>query len=117
MLSLFVGTSGFIVTLIIDAGSRAQPHCAARIATRPTSHRWGPLAWWWWLTPATTSTIDPYEAVRKICACVEIGFERTGRHDVGLGIRQIVDIAIKATSPAVNDPYTAMQASSCESWW
>ena len=41
---------------------------------------------------------------------VRIGFERTLEQDPALGIRQLVDIASKALSPAVNDPYTAVQA-------
>ncbi len=41
---------------------------------------------------------------------VGIGFERTRQQDVAMGIRQLVDVACKALSPAVNDPYTAVQA-------
>ena len=41
---------------------------------------------------------------------VGIGFERTRQQDVAIGIRQLVDVACKALSPAVNDPYTAVQA-------
>jgi uncharacterized membrane protein len=41
---------------------------------------------------------------------VRIGFERTGEQDVAFGLRQLIDIACKALSPAVNDPYTAAQA-------
>ena len=43
-------------------------------------------------------------------AAVRIGFERTLEQDPGLGLRQLVDPACKALSPAVNDPYTAIQA-------
>ena len=43
-------------------------------------------------------------------AGVRIGFERTLEQDAALGIRQLVDVACKALSPAVNDPYTAVQA-------
>ena len=38
------------------------------------------------------------------------GPERTMTADLPLGIRQIVDIGIKAMSPAINDPTTATQA-------
>lgn len=38
---------------------------------------------------------------------VDIGAMRTMQADVEFGIRQIVDIALKAISPAVNDPSTA----------
>jgi len=41
---------------------------------------------------------------------IRIGFERTGEQDVAFGIRQLADIAVKALSPAINDPYTAIQA-------
>jgi uncharacterized membrane protein len=41
---------------------------------------------------------------------VRLGFERTLEQDPAFGIRQLVDIASKALSPAVNDPYTAVQA-------
>jgi uncharacterized membrane protein len=47
------------------------------------------------------------EALRK---AVEIGDERTFEQDPKYAIRLIVDIAIKALSPAINDPTTAVQA-------
>ncbi|MBA3470446.1 MAG: DUF2254 domain-containing protein [Herpetosiphonaceae bacterium] len=40
----------------------------------------------------------------------EIGTERTLFDDILFGIRQLVDIALKAISPAVNDPSTALNA-------
>ena len=48
-------------------------------------------------------TIAAGEAIR-------IGFERTAEQDVAFGIRQLADIAVKALSPAINDPYTSIQA-------
>jgi uncharacterized membrane protein len=39
-----------------------------------------------------------------------LGSERTLLHDPGFVFRQLVDIAIRALSPAVNDPTTAVQA-------
>jgi uncharacterized membrane protein len=41
---------------------------------------------------------------------IEIGEERTFEQDPKYAIRLIVDIAIKALSPAINDPTTAVQA-------
>lgn len=38
------------------------------------------------------------------------GATRTTEREVSSGVQQLVDIAIKALSPAVNDPYTAVQA-------
>ncbi len=42
--------------------------------------------------------------------CFEIGDERTFEQDPKYAIRLVVDIAIKALSPAINDPTTAVQA-------
>lgn len=44
----------------------------------------------------------------KVRAAFVIGPERTLQSDVELGIRQIADIALKALSPGINDPTTAM---------
>jgi uncharacterized membrane protein len=49
----------------------------------------------------------PEEALRS---AIEIGVERTFEQDPKYAIRLLVDIAIRALSPAVNDPTTAVQA-------
>jgi uncharacterized membrane protein len=41
---------------------------------------------------------------------IEVGDERTFEQDPKYAIRLLVDIAIKALSPAINDPTTAVQA-------
>ncbi|MEV8314377.1 DUF2254 domain-containing protein [Streptomyces sp. NPDC059900] len=41
---------------------------------------------------------------------VHVGVERTFHQDLGFGLRQLSDIALRALSPAVNDPTTAVQA-------
>ena len=67
------------------------------------------LAWIWGASPH-----DPAPDARVFASVlrdgVRIGFERTLEQDAALGIRQLVDVACKALSPAVNDPYTAVQA-------
>ena len=45
----------------------------------------------------------------RIASCVALGRERTMHQDVGFGFRQLVDIAERALSPAINDPTTAVQ--------
>ncbi|MFC4607069.1 DUF2254 domain-containing protein [Streptomyces maoxianensis] len=40
---------------------------------------------------------------------VSVGVERTLHQDIGFGLRQLSDIALRALSPAVNDPTTAVQ--------
>lgn len=53
-----------------------------------------------------TATI-PEKALRS---AIELGTERTFDQDPKYAIRLLVDIAIRALSPAVNDPTTAVQA-------
>jgi uncharacterized membrane protein len=48
------------------------------------------------------------ERVAEMRAAFEFGPTRTLQQDVEYGILQIVDIALKAISPAVNDPSTAI---------
>ncbi|WP_411137854.1 DUF2254 domain-containing protein [Streptomyces sp. C10] len=51
-------------------------------------------------------TTPPRWALRRT---VSVGVERTFHQDLGLGLRQLSDIALRALSPAVNDPTTAVQ--------
>ena len=41
---------------------------------------------------------------------VTITYERTMQQDIAYGLRQLVDVAVKALSPGVNDPTTAVHA-------
>jgi uncharacterized membrane protein len=65
---------------------------------------------WAWAHSAEDDAPDATEFGAAVEANVRIGFERTMEQDAAFGIRQLVDIACKALSPAVNDPYTAVQA-------
>jgi uncharacterized membrane protein len=60
-----------------------------------------PLATVW---PQGVVDVDLAERLRTAFV---IGPERTRQQDVELGIRQLADIAVRALSPAVNDPTTA----------
>ena len=67
------------------------------------------LCWAW--TGGSADPAPPIQQVRPaIEARIRVGFERTMEEDAAFGIRQLIDIACKALSPAVNDPYTAVQA-------
>ncbi|MEU8760542.1 DUF2254 domain-containing protein [Streptomyces sp. NPDC048659] len=46
---------------------------------------------------------------RRVAGAVSVGIERTFHQDLGFGLRQLSDIALRALSPAVNDPTTAVQ--------
>jgi uncharacterized membrane protein len=50
----------------------------------------------------------PPEGTAELLAAFDLGPTRTLQQDVEFGVLQIVDIALKAISPAVNDPTTAI---------
>ena len=106
-------SSGYIVT--------AHPQVLVPLATRygvsiALTRRIGehvvqgmPLARIWTPGPDDPQP-DASIFVHALDDAVGISFERTRQQDAAMGIRQLVDAACKALSPAVNDPYTAVQA-------
>lgn len=69
-----------------------------------------PLAWVWCPdgSPPPARVLDAIAG--PVRDCLQIGHERTPQRDVPFGLRQLVDIAAKALSPAINDPTTAVHA-------
>ncbi|MFH9734985.1 DUF2254 family protein [Streptomyces sp. NPDC017260] len=57
------------------------------------------------VSPATSDA-----TVRSLTRAVRLGPARRIDHDPAYGLRLLVDVAIRALSPAVNDPTTAVQA-------
>ncbi|MBS7456848.1 DUF2254 domain-containing protein [Coralloluteibacterium stylophorae] len=55
----------------------------------------------------TAHAPDP-DAMRGLAQLFAIGSYRTIEQDVGFGIRQLVDVALKGLSPAINDTTTAV---------
>lgn len=55
---------------------------------------------------------DPTDAewTGLVAEAVLLRSERSVHRDPAFGVRQLVDIAIKAVGPSINDPYTAVQA-------
>ncbi len=47
---------------------------------------------------------------RGVTEAVQLGKERTSAEDIGYGLRQLTDVAVKALSPGINDPTTAVHA-------
>jgi uncharacterized membrane protein len=50
------------------------------------------------------------ERALQLLAAVDVGPTRTMQQDIEFGVVQIVDIALRAISPAVNDPTTAISS-------
>lgn len=57
--------------------------------------------------PASGLTDDLQNAIRQ---SIMVGTERTPVQDLEFSIRQLVELAIRALSPGINDPYTALLA-------
>jgi uncharacterized membrane protein len=60
------------------------------------------------LTMVSKGNRLPPEGTAEMLAAFDFGPTRTLQQDVEFGVLQIVDIALKAISPAVNDPSTAI---------
>ena len=105
--------SGYVQTvhpeLLLPIASRHGLHI--RLRPRVGEHVVaGTVLGWMWTPSAADPCPSPGELAGPLAAAVRIGFERTQEQDAAFGIRQLVDMACKALSPAVNDPYTAVQA-------
>jgi uncharacterized membrane protein len=57
-----------------------------------------------WIAPA--KTVD--ETYQRIENCTVLSGERSSIQDVETSIRQLVEVALRALSPSVSDPFTAM---------
>ena len=53
---------------------------------------------------------DEEELTDLVIGAIQVGGDRTLERDVTDGLRQLVDVAIRARSPSLNDPYTAVEA-------
>ncbi|MBT2568824.1 DUF2254 domain-containing protein [Arthrobacter sp. ISL-85] len=109
--------SGYIQAFHVEAfiGALARRDLTARMVPMIGRHviAGAPLAWVWKGTDDGVGSLAPdasAELRQALAQSVRIGYERTLEQDVAFGIRQLADIASKALSPAINDPYTANQA-------
>jgi uncharacterized membrane protein len=112
-LALLAGESGFLARLDQDALLCAaeeteavvrldRPPGSSLVAGTPIGAAW-PLG----------ERFDPDTEDRlreEVGAAITTAFERTPAEDYGYGLRQLTDVAIKALSPGVNDPTTAIHA-------
>ena len=69
-----------------------------------------PIAWWWPDESAHAGARVTERLGEHLIAAILVGGERTLLQDAAFGMRQLVDIALKALSPAINDPYTAVMS-------
>lgn len=106
-----VDRSGYLEQIEIEALHRLANESDLTIRIRPqVGHHLvsgSALAWVWGHSPGS---IDEDRLSSAVNREVILTVERRVDHDVGFGIRQLIDIELKAVSPSINDPYTAVQA-------
>ena len=105
--------SGYLQTmrpeLLLSAAVRGEATIRVTHMVGDHTIAGAPLCWLWRSSPEQAPA-DPAPFEQLLRDAVRIGFERTMEQDVSFGVRQLADIASKALSPAINDPYTAVQA-------
>jgi uncharacterized membrane protein len=70
-----------------------------------------PVAFCWPARPVSALDNEQLGAVRKrVAGALSTGIERTAAQDIGYGLRQLTDVAVRALSPGINDPTTAVHA-------
>jgi len=95
--------TGYIRSIDIDGLADAASECGATIRLH---RRVGEFV----VEGVTIASVsgDSATLAREIDDCCDVDPQRTMEQDIAFGIRQIVDIALKALSSAVNDTTTAL---------
>ena len=63
-----------------------------------------------WAWSISGEPIDAEAITAEVNRAIRIRYERIEDTDIGFGLRQLIDVAMKAVAPSVADPYTAVQA-------
>lgn len=112
---ILASCSGFLTA--VDKGALARAAAATGAAVRIDCEpgcslvEGVPFATAWALEPARALTSAEADGLQEqVNDAVETGFERTSVQDVAFGFRQLVDVAVRALSPGINDPTTAVHA-------
>ena len=69
-----------------------------------------PVAFCWPGEP-TAGALDEEQLTslrERVTAALSTGIERTATQDIGYGLRQLTDVVVRALSPGINDPTTAI---------
>ncbi|HEX7706146.1 MAG TPA: DUF2254 domain-containing protein [Thermoanaerobaculia bacterium] len=90
------------VETVIDLAAGEQ--LVIRLLTRPGRyiHDGTPVAEIWPIEQATQ------EVTKKLSSAFLLGRTRTSQQDVEFAINQLVEVALRALSPSINDPFTAI---------
>ncbi|MCZ1075666.1 DUF2254 domain-containing protein [Rhodococcus sp. A5(2022)] len=105
--------SGFVVEIderaVLDAAVRAEALVWIDRAVGSPVVAGTPIARCWSVHPQHPLTGEPLDRLDdRIRSAVRTGSERTTAQDVGYGLRQLTDVVVRALSPGINDPTTAV---------
>jgi uncharacterized membrane protein len=98
--------SGYVETVnyggLVDIAKSAN--AVIELSFKPGRHviQGGTFAW---VAPAETATASMRDELE---GCLQLGGERASIQDLETSIRQLVEVALRALSPSISDPFTAM---------
>ncbi|MEE2034917.1 DUF2254 domain-containing protein [Rhodococcus chondri] len=106
-------SSGFLVELDERGLLDAAAQCGALVwVERPVGSpvlAGAPVAFAWSTDPRQPLTEQTVDALgEQVRGALRIGSERTAVQDIGYGLRQMTDVVVRALSPGINDPTTAV---------
>ncbi|HET7475407.1 MAG TPA: DUF2254 domain-containing protein [Dermatophilaceae bacterium] len=109
--------SGYVQTFHFDSLLKvlATRDLVAEVVPMMGEHviQGAPLLWVWTARHQEGASVraEDVAGLRQAAReSIRLGRERTMEQDAAFGVRQLADIGSKALSPAINDPYTAVQA-------
>ena len=113
-LLLTAESSGFLIRVDEGALLRAAVDADAVLVLDRHPGDWlvagVPVGTGWPRTPGRFEPDARTGLLQRLASAIRTGVERTAEQDVGFGLRQLTDVAIKALSPGINDPTTAVHA-------
>jgi uncharacterized membrane protein len=107
-------TSGFLTSIggksLVDAAERADAVISVDRLPGDSIIRGTPIATVWARSGEPLDEEVLGSLRESIASAVRTGFDRTTTQDIAFGLRQLTDVAVKALSPSMNDPTTAIHA-------
>ncbi|CAN5187895.1 hypothetical protein BH23ACT9_BH23ACT9_08440 [soil metagenome] len=104
-------TSGYIQDVAMDPLARDLHEEGSRVRLRADVGEFvaaGTVVGWCWTDGGGSPDGDRIQEI--VWAHLRVGSTRTTEREIGSGVQQLVDIALKALSPSINDPETAVEA-------
>ncbi|EME64069.1 hypothetical protein G352_13657 [Rhodococcus ruber BKS 20-38] len=105
-------SSGFLVELDEHALLAAAEQAEAVVwVSRPVGSpalAGTPVASWWSPRPQPLTEDEARRLCVRVRGALRTGSERTAVQDIGYGLRQLTDVVVRALSPGINDPTTAV---------